>query len=108
MTKNKTYEEVVGILTTKSAVQAGVMFGMPCIKVKGKAFSGLWENKLVLKIGEDRTQALIKTQLGQPFDPGMGRPMREWVLVAEPKTGAKQKWLALAEEAQQFVEARIR
>jgi len=102
------YQSIAEDLNTHPAVQTGAMFGMPCIKVKSKAFAGLWANSLVVKLGVERVQALIKDKSGQPFDPsGMNRPMKEWVVVAVPKTGADKKWLALAHEAKAFVESKL-
>jgi hypothetical protein len=81
------------------------MFGMPVLKVGGKVFVGLWKKQLSVKIGVPRVQALLKAKAGKQFDPsGMGRPMKEWVLVKEPETSAKKKWMALAEEAKAFVD----
>src|SRR5260221_37360 len=91
------YKSITEDLSTHPTVQTGAMFGMPCIKVKSKAFAGFWGNSLVVKLGEPRVQTLLKDKSGQPFDPSrMNRPMKEWVVVAAPKTGADQKWLALA------------
>ena len=104
MPQNKTYQEVVSTLTAHPAVQASAMFGMPVLKVGGKAFAGLWKNVLAVKVGQDRVQAVLKAKAGRPFNPGMG-PMKEWVLVSAPKTGAKKKWLALADEARRFVQS---
>ena len=37
---------------------------------------------------------------GEPFDPGHGRLMREWLEVA---AGSEREWLSLAQEAMRFV-----
>ena len=51
-----------------------------------------------------QVQAMIAAKTGRAFDPsGKGRPMKEWIVIAEPATNAKKKWLALAEEAKEFV-----
>src|SRR5260221_151825 len=105
MTDSKPYNSVVPQLVTKPAVEASAMFGMPCVKIKGKAFAGLWKEALVVKVGKDRVKALLSAKTGLPFNPGMG-PMKEWVLIPAPKTGVEKKWLALAEEAQTFVVGR--
>ena len=80
------------------------MFGMPCAKIGGKAFVGLYKDSLVVKIGRERVEEMLKVKTGRQFDPsGMGRPMKEWVMVKEPESVAAKKWLALAEEAKAFV-----
>jgi hypothetical protein len=80
------------------------MFGMPCVKIGGKAFVGLYQGSLVVKIGRERVEKMLKAKTGRQFDPsGMGRPMKEWVAIEEPESGRPKKWLALAEEAKAFV-----
>jgi TfoX/Sxy family transcriptional regulator of competence genes len=102
------YKSIAEELSTHPAVKKGAMFGNPCLKLKNKMFAGLWKGSLLLKIGVPRVQALIKDKGGQPFDPsGKNRAMKEWVVVAVPKTGADKKWLALAQEAKAFVESKL-
>ena len=104
MAEHKLYREVVEALLSDPCVTESNMFGMPALKVGGKAFAGLWGNQLVVKIGAPRTQELLKTKAGGSFDPsGMGRPMKEWIAIKEPASQAKKKWLTLAEEAKAFV-----
>jgi hypothetical protein len=58
----------------------------------------------VVKLGIDRVQELLTAKAGTQFDPsGAGRPMKEWIRIKEPASGAKKKWLALAQEARTFV-----
>ena len=104
MAEHKLYSEVVQALLSDPRVTEASMFGMPTLKVGGKAFAGLWEKQLVVKIGLPRAQELLKTRAGKPFDPsGRGRPMKEWIAIKEPAAQARKKWLALAEEAKAFV-----
>ncbi len=105
MAKHPLYDEIVQTLLTDPRVMEASMFGMPTLKVGGKAFAGLWEKQLVVKIGAPRVQELLKAKAGKQFDPsGMGRPMKEWIAVKEPAAQAKKKWLALAGEAKAFVD----
>jgi hypothetical protein len=105
MAENKTYAAVVQALLTDPRVVETKMFGMPTLKIGGKAFAGLWERQLVVKIGAPRTQELLKTKAGRLFDPlGRGRPMKEWIAIKEPAAQAKKRWLTLAEEAKAFVD----
>ena len=105
MAEHKLYGEVVQALLSDPRVAEANMFGMPALKVGGKTFAGLWEQQLVVKIGVPRTQELLKTKAGRPFDPsGRGRPMKEWIAIKEPTAQAKKKWLALAQEAKAFVD----
>lgn len=68
------------------------MFGMPCAKIGGKAFVGLYQDSLVVKIGRERVEKMLKAKTGRQFDPsGMGRPMKEWVAIEEPESGRPKK-----------------
>ncbi len=75
------------------------MFGMPCLKREnGKVVAGHWKDGgLTVKLTDEsaREQALALPGV-ELFDPGMGRPMREWVLVPQTLSG---EWLRLAEQA---------
>jgi hypothetical protein len=95
------YEQVVADLIDRGA-QSGKMFGMPCLKIEGKAFAGYFDGDMVFKLRSPehaRASALPGAHL---FDPsGRGRPMKEWVQV--PGT-ASQEWLELARSAQRTVQ----
>jgi hypothetical protein len=43
---------------------------------------------------------LVEKGIGNPFDPGHGRLMKEWLTV----TSAKASWFDLAKEAHEFVQ----
>ncbi len=105
MAEHKLYGEVVQALLSDPRVTEASMFGMPTLKVGGKVFAGLWKKQLVVKIGVPRVQAMLKAKSGKQFDPsGMGRPMKEWIVIKEPESSAKKKWIALAEEAKALVD----
>jgi hypothetical protein len=104
MAENTTYSTVVSALLSDHRVIESQMFGMPCVKIGGKAFAGLWKNNLVVKIGAPRVDVLLKAKAGQQFDPsGMHRPMKEWIMIKAPASAAAKKWIELAEEAKKFV-----
>jgi hypothetical protein len=75
------------------------MFGMPCLKrANGKVVAGFWKDggitvKLVDETARTAALALPGVDL---FDPGMGRTMKEWVLV--PVAQANE-WERLVEQA---------
>lgn len=104
MAENKTYTAVVNAMLADHRVIESQMFGMPCVKIGGKMFAGLWKNQLVVKIGLPRVEALLMAKAGKQFDPsGLKRPMKEWIMVKAPTTSAAKKWIELAEEAKKFV-----
>ncbi len=79
-------------------LEPGQMFGMPCVKRDtGKVVFGRWHDDVVFKLTDvdARTRALALAGAGL-FDPGMGRTMKEWVLVPAAHAG---RWPELAEWA---------
>jgi len=102
-TPNPNYDAIMKTLLEDPTVADSQMFGMRSAKVNGKAFAGLYEGKLVVKLG-DKAKAMIASGKAAVFDPsGMGRAMGGWCVVNQPKTGAVNAWLALATEAKTFV-----
>jgi hypothetical protein len=94
-----TWEELVADVTSRHPLHESKMFGMPCLKREdGKVVAGHWKDGgLTVKLTDDsaREQALSLPG-AELFDPGMGRPMREWVLVPEVLS---DEWLRLVDQA---------
>lgn len=80
---------------------ASQMFGKPCYKVNGKAFTCLFNDDMVFKLNEPHHKKAMALKGSKLFDPsGKGRSMKEWVQVSA--THAKQ-WPALAKAAFDYV-----
>ena len=95
------YDTIAHDLAFKDGdVALGKMFGMPCIKVNGKAFAGFHRDEMVFKLTGNAHAQALGLDGARLFDPGMGHPMKEWVLV--PFTNA-EKWGTLAERALEYV-----
>ena len=93
------YRAVVEQLLSDPAVSEAQMMGMPSLKLGTKMFGGLFDGRLVVKIGRERAEQLIAAGRAEPFDPsGRGRPMKDWALLAAPA----DDWLELADEAKAF------
>lgn len=94
-----TWEELVAEVTARHPLREGKMFGMPCLKREsGKVVAGLWKDggltvKLTDASARERALALPGAE---PFDPGMGRVMREWVLVPASQS---DEWERLVDQA---------
>ena len=94
-----TWEELVADVTARYPLHEAKMFGMPCLKRdNGKVVAGHWKDggltvKLTDKTAREQALTLPDAEL---FDPGMGRPMREWVLVPQALSA---EWLRLVDEA---------
>ena len=81
-------------------VGGGRGFGSDALQVEGRIFAMVSGGRLVLKLPAQRVADLIASGDGAPFDAGKGRPMREWVALAQD---AAVPWEALGEEALTFV-----
>jgi hypothetical protein len=82
-------------------VTAGTGFGKTeGLRISGKIFAMLVKGELVVKLPKARVAELSAVGIGQPFDPGHGRLMKEWVAVP---IKAGRRWPALVEEAREFV-----
>lgn len=94
-----TWEELVAEMTARHPLRESKMFGMPCLKREsGKVVAGHWKDGgLTLKLTDEAAREHALTLPGvELFDPGMGRVMKEWVLVPEALSG---EWLGLVEQA---------
>lgn len=98
----ETYEAIAAALAGSGAVSAR-MFGMPTLKVGGKAFAGYGDGYMTFKLaGAEHARALALPGAAL-FDPsGRGRPMKEWVEVPAVASG---EWEALARAALAYVGA---
>jgi hypothetical protein len=77
------YQKLVDHCTPEGA-EAGKMFGMPCLKIGGKAFAGTYDKELVFKLTGDAHAEALALPNAHLFDPSdMGRPMKEWVVTPE-------------------------
>lgn len=77
-------------------------FGSSALKVHGSIFAMLTGGRLVVKLPRHRVDALIQSGAGAPYDAGKGRAMKEWLTVTAED---EESWLAIANEALEFVGA---
>jgi|CXWL01.1.fsa_nt_gi hypothetical protein len=98
----RAYEEVISMLEAAGAAR-GSMFGMPCVKVAGKAFAGRFGDAIVVKLRGAPHEAALQLAGAVLFDPsGAGRPMKEWVVVP---SSHRKRWAELAQHALAYVAA---
>lgn len=90
-------------LLADAGVSEGRMFGSQGLKVGGKVFAMLVKEQLVVKLSAERVEALVDAGVGDRFDPGHGRLMKEWIAIP---SGTGVDWLALAREAKSYLTAR--
>jgi hypothetical protein len=102
--KNKAGFEAIAVELGKKnkLAELSQMFGKPCIKIGGKAFSCYFQDEMVFKLGGDFHKQAMALKGSKLFDPsGSGRAMKEWVQV---KAAHKAEWKKLAEEAMKYTE----
>lgn len=99
------YDTVVTEITTASPATSSKMFGMPCLKNElGKAFAGFTEGAMVFKLGAPEHAQALALSGAHVFEPGgMGRPMKEWVVVPADHAG---RWLGLAQAALRYLDSK--
>ena len=93
------FRRVVDAFAGDPRVTFGKMMASPGLKVNGKIFAMLSRGRFVAKLPRPRVDALVASGAGERFDPGHGRIMKEWIVVA-PGAG---DWLELAREAHGYV-----
>ena len=77
------------------------MFGYPAAFRNGNMFAGLFQDSMILRLGEADRLALSKRG-GRPFEPMPGRPMREYVVVPAKVVGDPAELQTLIEKSAAF------
>lgn len=93
------FAPVMRAFARQPGIEPAKMFGSVGLKAAGKVFAMAVKGRLVVKLPEERVEAIVASGKGVPFDPGHGKLMREWVAVE----AGKASWLELAKEAHAFV-----
>ena len=90
------YDEIAAGLED-AGVKASTMFGMPTLKLNGKALGGLWGDAMTFKLAPEAVAEALRLEGAQQFDPsGMGRPMKAWVVVPLAQSGEWERLARLA------------
>ncbi|MFD0694724.1 hypothetical protein ACFQZT_11520 [Paenibacillus sp. GCM10027628] len=90
------YQEITDELKVTDDAQSSKMFGMPCLKIGGKAFAGFFQDHMIFKLRGTPLSDTLALEGAKSFDPMGGRPMKEWVQLP---FGHSEKWLDLAKQA---------
>ena len=96
-----TWDELADAITARySDVARGKMFGMPCLKAKGKSIAGVWGDSMVFKLDGEALAAALRLEGAEPFDPmGNGRVRSDKVMLPEAfmeETTELRRWIARA------------
>lgn len=97
------FTALVEVFTERPGVDRARMMGCEGLRVGGKYFAYEWRGELVVKLPRDTVDSYVSSGHGKPFDPGMGRPMKEWLTVPP----GHADWRNLAEQAFDFVAASL-
>ena len=90
------YEQIASRLAALG-VKASSMFGMPTLKLDGKAVAGLYGDAMTFKLAGDALAEALRLEGAHLFDPsGMGRPMKAWAVVPVAQAA---EWERLAQLA---------
>ena len=95
------FAQIVDAFEGDQAVQygGGKGFGSSALKVDGKIFAMISSRgQFVAKLPLERVDELVRSGIGNHFDPGRGKLMKEWVAL----NGGYSWWIKLAKEARQF------
>jgi TfoX/Sxy family transcriptional regulator of competence genes len=76
------------------------MFGYPALFLKGNMFAGTFQDKIVVRFGEDRT--IAGANAAKTFEPMPGRPMKEYVVVPDAIVKSPVKLRAWLDQAHTY------
>lgn len=99
-TPEEIFERLVQDQLGRPGISVGKMFGSPVLKLGGKVFAMLVKGRLVVKLPQERVRKLLASSGVERFDPGHGKPSKEWVAV---DATASRRWRSLVDEAREFV-----
>ena len=106
LTKQPAFDALIESLLHEGGVEPGAMFGgSPGPRVKGKFFTFLTRQGLVLKLPRDRVDAFVEAGDGDFLNPGTGRIMKGWLVTGE---STQDQWQALAREARDYVASLVK
>jgi hypothetical protein len=69
------------------------------LKTRKKMFAMFNKGNYVVKLPKEEVEELINSGEGQPYDPGNGRIMREWIIIPNKHS---DKWMEYALAAKKF------
>jgi TfoX/Sxy family transcriptional regulator of competence genes len=102
MTTEEMFASVASRLVAENeGLEQARMFGSVGLRTESGKFAGFARgDELVVKLPADRVSELLSSGEGSVFDPGRGRPMKEWVVLHPADEAAVERYLL---EARAFV-----
>jgi len=99
-TLKERYAIIVDELRMNPAITQSKKSASSGLRIDNKVFAMLAKGKLVVKLPEQRVDALIDSGQGEYYRSGDGPPMKEWIAIAP---ASEEGWIALVKEAMEFV-----
>lgn len=93
------YEEIKTHFSTDRDVTVLSGRGAKGIKQGKKLIVMFMKGDLIVKLPKERVVEIVASGEGKPFDPGTGKPMKNWVLIPETR---KDLWIKYSEEAKSY------
>lgn len=85
----------------KGVTQKKMFSSNNVLAINGKIFAMFVKGQFVAKLPKASVDNLVATGIGEHFDPGHGRLMKEWIAM----NGREHEWVALARNALEFVKS---
>lgn len=79
------------------------MFGGVCYLHRGNMACGVWQDQVILRLGERAAAEAMQERFVRPFDV-TGRPMKGWVMVEPPGFATEEALAGWLDQARAFVE----
>ncbi|MEO9873301.1 MAG: TfoX/Sxy family protein [Anderseniella sp.] len=95
-------ELFTSVLPDDTAIEKRQMFGYPCAFVNGNMFTGLHQEALIVRLGEDDRKQLIDEAGAIQFEPMPGRPMREYVALPQALLDDREQLTKIITSAKEF------
>lgn len=93
------------VLPKDARVEPRKMFGFDCAFVNGQMFTGLFEDRMMVRLGDDERARLMALPGASAFEPMPGRPMREYATIPAALTAAPAKLRPWVERAFAYASA---
>ncbi|MBI3914322.1 MAG: TfoX/Sxy family protein [Chloroflexi bacterium] len=68
------------------------VFGSPAALVNGNMFTGLQNDKMILRVSDADAAALRQEHNAKPFEPMPGRAMKDWIALSQSLLDDAREW----------------
>ena len=90
------FDAIAVELLAEPDVTTSRMFGSTALSCTGKVFAMEVKGELVVKLEAAEAARLVANGAAHVFDPGHGRPMKQWIAIAADRDATWSKLAAVA------------